>query len=49
MSVSFKFDDLNFTTHLSASDIKGRERVFLALERNLNESNLSPPTPAADS
>ena len=32
MSISFKFDDLNFTTHLSASDIKGRERVFLALE-----------------
>ena len=32
MSVSFKFDDLNFTTHLSASDIKGRERVFLVLE-----------------
>ena len=31
MSVSFKFDDLNFTTHMSASDIKGRERVFLVL------------------
>ena len=32
MSISFKFDDLIFTTHMSASDIKGRERVFLALE-----------------
>ena len=32
MSVSFKFDDLNFTTHLSVSDIKGRERVFLLIE-----------------
>ena len=31
MSISFKFDDLNFTTHMSASDIKGRERVFLVL------------------
>ena len=32
MSISFKFDDLIFTTHMSASDIKGRERVFLVLE-----------------
>ena len=31
MSISFKFDDLIFTTHMSASDIKGRERVFLVL------------------
>ena len=32
MSVNFKFDDLNFTTHMSAYDIKARERVFLVLD-----------------
>ena len=35
MSVSFKFDDLIFTTHMSASDIKGRERVDGAVDLNL--------------
>ena len=32
MSVSFKFDDLIFTTHMSASDITGRERVDGAVD-----------------
>ena len=31
MGISFKFDDLNFTTHVSVSDVKGRECVFLVL------------------
>ena len=35
MCISFKFDDLIFTTHMSASDITGRERVDGAVDLNL--------------